>query len=58
MGESSEPRIDFLQEFTLKSLRLKGDKWYRMIISDEQRQYIANFIDGRKYFYLLKILRS
>ena len=45
MGESSEPRLDFIQDFTLKSLRLKPDKWARMVVSDEQRTFISNFID-------------
>ena len=36
MGESSDPRLDFIQDFTLKSLRLKPDKWARMVVSDEQ----------------------
>ncbi len=45
MGESSDPRYDFLQDFTLKSLRLKPDKWSRMIVSDEQRNFITNFVE-------------
>ena len=45
MGESSEPRIDFIAEFTLKSLRLKPDKWARMTVSDEQRSFITSFIE-------------
>ena len=45
MGESSESRIDFIQDYTLKSLRLKYDKWARMMVSDEQRSYIIRFID-------------
>ena len=45
MGESCEARIDFIQEFTLKSLRLKSDKWSRMVVSDEQRCFITSFIE-------------
>jgi len=45
MGESSDPRYDFLQDFTLKSLRLKPDKWSRMLVSDEQRTFITNFVE-------------
>jgi dynein heavy chain len=45
MGESSEPRVDFIQDFTLKSLRLKPDKWARMMVSDEQRTFIMGFIE-------------
>jgi hypothetical protein len=35
----------WVQEFTLKSLRLKPDKWARMVVSDEQRNFINNFIE-------------
>ena len=45
MGESSEPRLDFIQDFTLKSLRLKPDKWARMVVSDEQRTFIMSFVE-------------
>ena len=40
-----DPRIEFLSEFTLKSLRLKSDKWARLVISDEQRTFLSRFVD-------------
>jgi hypothetical protein len=43
MGESSDPRLDFIQDFTLKSLRLKPDKWARMVVSDEQVDFYLIF---------------
>ena len=43
-----DPRLDFLQELTLKCLRLKPDKWARMIVSDEQRCFIQSFIEKGK----------
>jgi dynein heavy chain len=45
LSEARDPRMEFLQEFTLKSLRLKPDKWARMVVSDEQRNFINNFIE-------------
>ena len=45
MGESCEPRVDFIAEFTLKSLRLKPDKWARLMVSDEQRNFVTSFIE-------------
>ena len=45
MGESCEPRVDFISEFTLKSLRLKPDKWARLMVSDEQRNFVTSFIE-------------
>lgn len=36
----------------MKSLRLKQDKWNKLIISDEQRSLITNFVEkGRGFFY-------
>ena len=49
MGESVEPRVDFIADYTLKSLRLKPDKWQRMFISDEQRTYVMQFIEKGKF---------
>lgn len=44
-GGEKDPRVEFLAEFTLKSLRLKSDKWARLVISDEQRTFISRFVD-------------
>ena len=51
-----DPRLDFLQELTLKCLRLKPDKWARMIVSDEQRCFIQSFIEKGKVDYGGKLL--
>ena len=50
MGESVEPRVDFIADYTLKSLRLKPDKWQRMFISDEQRTYVMQFIEKGNFW--------
>ena len=44
-AEKSDERMDFLRDFILRALRLKPDKWDRMLISDEQRHYIVSFIE-------------
>ena len=44
-GGEKDPRIEFLADFTLKSLRLKSDKWSRLLISDEMRNFLLRFID-------------
>ena len=38
-------RIEFIREYTLTSMRLKVDKWNKIIISDEQRSYLLAFVD-------------
>ena len=45
---TADERIDFIRELTLKSLRVKPDKWDRMYISDEQRHFIHSFVEGNK----------
>ena len=40
-----DPRVLFIQEYTLKSLRSKPDSWARMFSSDEQRRFITEFIE-------------
>lgn len=42
---ANDERLEFIQEFSLKALRVKPDKWARMLISDEQRTFITNFIE-------------
>ena len=47
MGElNKDKRIEFIREYTLTSMRLKIDKWNKIIISDEQRNYLLSFIDN------------
>ena len=38
--------MEFLKEYTLASLRLKKEKWKKIIISDEQKEYLVNFIES------------
>ena len=51
MGEgqpANDERLDFIQDYTLKSLRLKPDKWARLMVSDEQRNFVTSFIERGK----------
>ena len=38
-------RVIFIRDYTLKSLRLKQDKWNKLVLSDEQRCLLNNFIE-------------
>ena len=42
---SRDPRMEYLQDYTLKTLRIKPEKWTRMLVSDEQRTFVNAFID-------------
>ena len=38
-------RLQFIRDYTLKTLRLKNDKWSKLWASDEQRQFVINFVE-------------
>ena len=44
--EVKDPRMDFIQDYTLRSLRLKPDKWQRMVVSNEQMAFITGFVEN------------
>ena len=43
---AKDPRMEFLSDYTCKTLRLKADKWARMMVSDEQRNFLNKFVEG------------
>ena len=45
-GESNDPRFLFLASFVQKSLRLKSDRWAKMIAAEEPRKTIQQFLDN------------
>ena len=38
-------RLDFIKEFCLRTLRVKSEKFDRLLVSDEQRSYVMGFIE-------------
>ena len=47
-------RLAFIEDYTLKSLRLKPEKWNKLVISDDQRGFLHSFVDqGRNNRALL-----
>ena len=50
--EKRDRRVEFLQEFTLKSMRLKIDKWNKIVVHDEQRQYLQ--VNATTFLYNLR----
>ena len=56
--ESRDPLLDWIAEFTCRTLRLKPDKWSRMMVSDEQRSFLTTFIEQpypQASFFFIKI---
>ena len=38
-------RLAFIEDYTIKSMRLKSEKWNKLIISDDQRGFLHSFVD-------------
>ena len=38
--------MEFLKEYTISSMKLKKEKWKKIIVSDEQKEYLTNFIES------------
>ena len=46
--EQRDPRIEWIAEYTCRTMRVKPDKWSRMMVSDEQRTFLNKFIESRQ----------
>ena len=62
MEGSRDPRMEYLMDYTLRTLRLKPDKWSRMLVSDEQRTFVNAFIDRpgpqvNSFFFVVQCLK-
>ena len=44
-SEDVDPRLDFLSDYVSKSLRVKLEKWQKMMSSADTRQVVVDFID-------------
>ena len=44
-AEDVDPRLDFLSDYISKSLRVKLEKWQKMMTSADTRQVVIDFID-------------
>jgi hypothetical protein len=38
-------RLVFIRDYTLKSLRLKPDKWTKLCVSEEQKMFLRSFVE-------------
>lgn len=47
--EFNDVRFEFISEYTLKSMKLKADKWAKLQGNDEYRQTILDFFEKPEY---------
>ena len=51
--EFNDVRFEFISEYTLKSMKLKADKWAKLQGNDEYRQTILDFFEKPEYNILV-----
>ena len=51
--EFSDVRFEFMSEYTLKSMKLKADKWAKLQGNDEYRQTVLDFFEKQEYNILI-----
>ena len=44
-------RIIYLKDYTIKTLRIKPDKWAKLCNSDEVKHLLVDFVSTGPYFY-------
>lgn len=60
MDESpaEEKRFEFIEEYVLKTLRLKKDRWQKCVSVEEQKQVIQDFLDKPDHTTLVVYLNA
>ena len=58
MAFDSDARLSFIESYTLKTLKVKNDKWQKLLSQDEQKQIIVDFVEKGDNVNLLMVLQS
>lgn len=45
MEGGPDPRVEFIGSYVQRSLKLKPEKWSRLVVIEEQRTIINDFLD-------------
>ena len=43
--EIGDVRVEFIADYVLKTLRIKGDKWTKMYVIEDNKQLCVDFFD-------------
>jgi len=43
--EIGDARVEFIAEYVLRTLRIKGDKWTKMYVIEDNKQLCVDFFD-------------
>ena len=51
--EFNDIRFEFISEYVLKTMKLKPDKWAKLVGNDEYRQYLMDFFEKQEHNILV-----
>jgi len=43
--EINDPRVEFLADYVLKTMKLRADRWLKMYAAEENKQLCLDFFD-------------
>jgi len=43
--EINDPRVEFLADYVLKTMKLRADRWLKMYSAEENKQLCLDFFD-------------
>lgn len=57
MSEANEnpqdPRPEFFGNYIIKALKVKSEKWFRLMVTEEQGSKVYNFLDNPECIVLI-----
>jgi len=56
--EINDPRVEFLAEYVLKTMKLRADRWLKMYAAEENKQLCLDFFDKVCAFYTRQLYRQ
>lgn len=56
--EINDPRVEFLADYVLKTMKLRADRWLKMYAAEENKQLCLEFFDKvRVFLYVYKFVQ-
>lgn len=58
MAFDSDARLQFIESYTMKTLKIKNDKWQKLLSQDEQKQLIVDWVEKGDQLNLIMITQA
>ena len=58
MSFETDARLQFIEQYTLKTLKVKNDKWQKLLSQEEMKQMIVDFVEKGDQVNLVMILQT